>query len=90
MYRLVEQWLAGGERQVDFCFRHGLKVSVLGYWLKKYRLEKDHDQESGGFVPVEVSRGLDLQIEICYPNGVKIRALAGLDVQFLRELAGQC
>ena len=90
MYPLVERWLASGERQVDFCMRHGISVSVLCYWLKKYRLKNDPFQESGGFVQVQVSRAPDRQIEICYPNGVTIRAVAGMDAQFLRELAGQC
>lgn len=90
MFPLVEQWLESSERQIDFCQRHGLKVAVLGYWLKKYRTANDPEQASCGFVPVKVRPAPEQPIEISYPNGVTIRAGGGVSAKFLRELAGQC
>ncbi|MEM6269320.1 MAG: hypothetical protein AAF998_07770 [Bacteroidota bacterium] len=84
MFPLVEQWLESGERQQDFCQRHGVKIAVLGYWLKKYRSENVPDQSSGGFVPVKVLPTPEQPIEICYPNGVTIRAGMGMSAKFLR------
>ena len=88
MFPLVEQWLESGERQLDFCARHGLKVCVLSYWLKKYRSQSRSKSE--GFVPISVRNTNSLEIEVCYPNGVKIRADTGIGADFLRQLAGQC
>lgn len=91
MFPLVEQWLESGEKQLDFCAAHDLTVATLGYWLKKYRNQNAAGPRSGKFVSLTVSpsstRG---EIEISYPNGVKIRAGITAGASFLRELAGQC
>ena len=88
MFPLVEKWLESGERQLDFCARHGFKVCVLSYWLKKYRSQSRSKSE--GFVPLSVLTRSSSEIEVCYPNGVKIRAGTGIGADFLRRLAGQC
>ena len=88
MFPLFEKWLESGERQLDFCTRHGIKVCVLSYWLKKYRSQSRSKPE--GFVPLSVLTTSSLEIEVCYPNGVKIRAGIGIGADFLRQLAGQC
>ncbi|MEM6269319.1 MAG: hypothetical protein AAF998_07765 [Bacteroidota bacterium] len=69
---------------------YGLKVAVLGDWLKKYRAENAPEPEPGGFVPVKVRPSAEQLIAVCYPNGVTIRVSGGMSAQFLRELAGQC
>lgn len=91
MFPLVEQWLESGEKQSDFCESYGLSVATLGYWRKKYLNQNTTASQPGNFVSLTVSPPATVgEIEISYPNGVKIRLGVTIGASFLRELAGQC
>lgn len=95
MYLAIEKWQASGLTQLQFCKREDLSKSTFGYWLKKYRKEKVQPKPSRGkpvktFIPVEVSRTLvppvqDVeQLEITYPNGVKVSCSESINVHQLK------
>ena len=46
MFPLVEIYLEGHKTQKDFCREHGLSVSMLNYWLAKYRREPPDKPEA--------------------------------------------
>jgi len=37
MFPLVEEWLASGLTQKQYCLDHGLPVHILVYWVGRYR-----------------------------------------------------
>ena len=49
MYAHIRAWEASGQTQQAYVLAHGLSKSVFGYWLRRYRQEKQ-----GGFVEVSV------------------------------------
>jgi transposase-like protein len=49
MYAHICAWEASGQTQKSYITAHGLSKSVFGYWLRRYRQEKQ-----GGFVEVSV------------------------------------
>ena len=90
MFPLVEQWLSSGESQSAFCARHGIKVGVLSYWLKQYRSQKLSSLEGDGFSRLRVGSAEASDLEVCYPNGVRIRLGSSVSASFVLQLVGQC
>lgn len=84
MRSLVEAFHQSGMTQKDFAASHDISFHKFNYWVRKLR---DEDLHKNGFVKVNPSvssTGSDF-IEICYPNGVVIRA-AKSDISFIRQL----
>ena len=90
MYPLVEQWLESGERQLTFCDSHNLTVSTFSYWVRKYRRQNNVSEAGSSFVPLSIQSPVGREIEIIYPNGVKVRVGLEVGSVFILELAGQC
>ncbi len=42
MFPLVENWLASGLTQKQYCLDHGLPVHILVYWVGRYRKAQPH------------------------------------------------
>lgn len=74
MFGLVEKWRASGELQADFCRQHDISVSTLSYWVtRKNKAAQTPAQR--GFVQVDAGPApQSCQIELVYPNGVRVRA----------------
>ena len=96
MFSLVELWLESELTQTEFCRVHGLSVSVLSYWLRKYRdaaippgRDQTGQEKTGSFVAVSVREADRKGVAVIFPNGVKVE-ISGGSAQFIRELAGQC
>lgn len=90
MFPLVELWLQSDLTQPDFCREHGLSVSILAYWLRKYRDEQSGPEKAGSFVALSVLEVSTKPIEVIYPNGVRVQLSGGAGARFIREIAGQC
>ncbi len=97
MYLAMEKWQASRLSQLEFCKREDLSKSTFGYWRKKYREEKGQPKRSRKtamktFIPVEVSKTTEVpvlsdgQIQITYPNGVKVSCPANVDMHQLKTL----
>ncbi len=97
MYLAVELWQESGLSQGKFCEREKLSLPTFGYWLRKYRADKESLTTKNSpetFIPVEVpfselkgptflSSG---KIEVSFPNGVRLSCPAGIDIAQLKTL----
>lgn len=69
MLLLVEDWRRSGMTQKDFCALQGIKVATLGYWVARSREKEDSD---GGFITLDHGAVHSKEVEIIYPNGVRL------------------
>ena len=87
MFPLVEAWQSSGQTQKVFCATHDISVSVLAYWLRRYR---DHHAEernqSGSFVPVHMTASSSFVIEMALPSGAVLRFGQVVPVGYLKAL----
>lgn len=74
MLKLAERFLSSGKTQKEFCQEASIKTSTFSYWLKKIR--NKNAESTFGFVEVSgrTYSGTSSELEICYPNGVRIKA----------------
>ena len=84
MYSLIEQWQQSEKTQKSFCREKGISYHVFGYWLKKYRSEKDH---SGKFLTMQFpipqnQRGIQIQ----FPNGIVIHLPSTIELSEIKKL----
>lgn len=86
MYALMEQYEVGALKQREFCTKHGLKKSTFGYWLRKYRIREE--QESSGFVPLQVRDADSYGVEVRSTAGITIRFDQLVPAAYLGELLG--
>jgi hypothetical protein len=95
--RFIEQWQTSGLTQDEYCKREKLAKSTFSYWLKKRRKQKYHSnallkKPVKKFIPVEISGTADVpvlsdgQIQITYPNGLKVICPSGINIQQLKTL----
>ena len=85
MFAFVEQYQRSGKTQKQYSEQIGIAYAKFNYWVCKYR---DHHQpeSAGGFVKVEGFPSSQQQdLEICYPNGVRLKA-QGADLSLLSQL----
>jgi hypothetical protein len=68
MHGHMEAQERSGTSRRAYCEQHGLKLCVLNQWFAKRKQEAVG--AARGFVPVEVSRSMSLEVH--YPNGVRL------------------
>ena len=85
MFGMIEDWSQSGKTQKEYCQERGLYLSVFGYWLRKYREQRESTGPS--FVKLETF-GSSMGLEIVYPNGVILRLPSGIDPQTLGQYLG--
>jgi transposase-like protein len=99
MYLAVELWQESGLTQRKFCSLENLSIKTFGYWLRKYRKEKElsvgHSKNApDAFIPIEVpgtktlngSNMVSGQIKLSFPNGVLMSCPVGIDIVQLKNL----
>jgi hypothetical protein len=82
----IKSWKESGQSQKQFCLSNNLRFHTFYYWLKKDR--KQVNPSTGGFIPIRVqgrATDIDSNIEIQYPNGVRI-LVPSMDIQFIGRL----
>lgn len=86
MYRLVQRYLEGHKTQKAFCAEHGISVTMLNYWLAKYRRETA--QKPDAFIEIlpEAAPQEQALLEVIYPHGVRLRLFAPVEPSFLVPL----
>ncbi|HKK66251.1 MAG TPA: IS66 family insertion sequence element accessory protein TnpB [Clostridia bacterium] len=84
MFSLVESWRESGKTRKQFCSEHYMKVSTFAYWVTR---KNKAVPAAEGFLPVDLSAAGERkdQIEIHYPNGVRLSVPAG-DVRLISTL----
>jgi len=89
MYPLVAKWQKSGQSKLDFSQAHGLKAHSFHYWVKKYEKEKDEKEYSSSkdkFIPVSVRSIPSTQLELSYPNGVRLQINGQVSSDYVRQL----
>jgi len=85
MALLMEEFAQSGQTQKEFSTARGMAFHTFNYWFRKLKNEKE---EPSGFVRVETGTaisGAGEQLELVYPNGVKLRTCS-TDLSLLSRL----
>lgn len=87
MFPLVEQWQGSGQTQKVFCATHNISISVLAYWLRRYRDHyTDSSDQEAGFVAVQVATSNPTALEVSLPSGAVLRFEQVVPVGYLKAL----
>lgn len=89
-YKIIREWESSGLTQVRFFQEKGIAKSTFGLWRKKY-LQEYGKSCSAEFIPVNITNGqpslpIAEQIELIYPNGVRLVCPAQIDMLGLKRL----
>lgn len=95
MFSLVKSCLDSGTSKREYLRQNGISEGIFYFWYKKYKasIAKQEDK----FIPLvipETSKHPEqkttvtkkTELEICYPNGVKVKLTQELDLTVLRSL----
>lgn len=86
MFPLMEQWEDSTSTQQAFCSAHNLSLATFSYWRTRY-LRRQAEPVSApptGFV--ELHPECSGELEVIYPNGVRVRVGEKLPLSDLRAL----
>ena len=88
MFALIKTCHESGMSNKTFCEQHGIGQAMFYYWKKKYI--ESQSTTDGNFIPVQIRRNLIPmgELEICYPNGVKLKLPQGIDLSVIRSFIG--
>ena len=82
MRPIIEKWEDSGLTKKEFCEQQGIAPSVFYYWYKKYKTQDN----PAGFVPIKIKNNTKAgQLEIHYPNGVKLKLSSDVSPSLLRQ-----
>jgi hypothetical protein len=84
MLKHYDNFLDSGLTRKNYCEKHNINVHTFKYWQCKL-----DSKAKSSFLTVEIPKKTEpissiLQLEIQYPNGVKIKS--GLDFEIIRQL----
>jgi hypothetical protein len=87
MFSLIKSCKESGMSNKDFCKANGIGTAMFYYWQKKLTESKYNKPES--FIPVEDNKEKgQSEIEIVYPNGVRIKLAPATNLSIIRTLIG--
>jgi len=89
MYPLVKKWESSGQSRVAFSQFHGVPIHTFQYWVRKYQKEQALGSapiSKSKFIPLSVQPLPNHQLELCYPNGVRLQIQGHLNSSYLQEL----
>ena len=89
MYPLVKKWTESGQSKLHFSQSHGLRAHTFQYWVKKYeeeKSEKDLPSSTDKFIPLSVSPLASSQLELSYPNGVRLQIMGQVSSDYVGQL----
>ncbi len=93
MFSLIKSSIESGTNRELFFKQQGINVHTYYYWYNKYK--KSIVKPEDNFIPVVIPEPVKpiaqpapkkTEIEICYPNGVRIKLSQELDLSVLRSL----
>ena len=81
MLLLVAEWRSSGMTQKAFCREAGIKLGTFSYWVSRSR-----QGDKSGFAELLPGKSaLAKELEVIFPNGVRIKVPSG-DVHTLSRL----
>lgn len=69
MFQLIEEYRNSGFTIKAFCEDRDIKAATFNYWIKK----KKEASSAGGFVTINPQVPSNADLELIYPNGVRLR-----------------
>lgn len=82
----VQVWQQGKQTQKEYCQENNVTYPKFIYWMNKLRRQQNPIEPA--FIPVQMDHpgnSLSLELEIAYPNGVRLRVPSD-DIQFIGRL----
>ncbi len=79
--RILEDLAQSGKSISQYCKENDLKPHTIRYWRQKLK----KSCSTGGFVAVN-TQALHSGVEICYPNGVRIKLATGFSLKDVKSL----
>jgi len=82
----IQVWQESKQTQKEYCLENNLPYSKFIYWMNKVRRKQNPIEQA--FIPVQTDQpghSLSLELEIAYPNGVRLRVPSD-DLQFISRL----
>lgn len=90
MFEHIEQWRASEQSQMSYCKEAGLAYHRFHYWYKRYRKEKQNDQEvPSAFVALQVQPADTFTApyaELIVPNGKRLVLYHSVETALLQAL----
>ena len=89
MYPLVAKWEKSGQSRLHFSQAHGVKAHTFHYWVNKYKKEKGAKEAAisrDKFIPLSVNSIPTSQLELCYPNGVRLQIIGQVRSDYIGQL----
>lgn len=92
-FDFVKSCIESGTIRKAYCKQHGVSSATFYNWQKKYRESELKTDEK--FIPVVISSptkqpgktiAKNIEIEISYPNGVRVKLNQEMDLPMLRAL----
>ena len=92
-FAFVKSCIESGMVKKLYCKEHGVSSATFYNWHKKYREAELNTEEK--FIPVVISSpakqpeqtiAKNIEIEISYPNGVRVKLNQEMDLPMLRSL----
>lgn len=86
MFPIIEEWESSPESMGQFCERHQIPKSTFSYWRTRYSKNNQKSRVNRAeFLEVRMDH-VSVDLEIIYPNGVKLRLPQNSPMSQLRTL----
>ena len=82
----VQAWQQSAVSQKEYCRENNLSYHTFIYWIQKFR--RNHIPVEQSFIAVQPNQqvnSLPQELEIAYPNGVRLR-IPSSDIQLIGQL----
>ena len=81
MLSMIADWQQSGKSKREYYQEKGISEASFYYWLSR---SKEKDTSNGRFIAVDKKSSQRSDIEVIYPNGVRIKA--GSDLTLISQL----
>ncbi|SDC42724.1 hypothetical protein SAMN04488024_10237 [Pedobacter soli] len=82
MLSMIADWQQSGKSKKAYCAENGVDEAKFYYWISRI---KESDKSAVGFLTIDKDKaGKHRDVEIIYPNGVRIKV--GNDLGLLSQL----
>lgn len=88
MYALVRNWRKSEQSKADYCRTVPINIHTFTYWVQKYK-QAEVQTKAPNFIPLAVEEAkpaTSANLELNYPNGVRLCLNGRPDVELLRTL----
>lgn len=69
MLSMIADWQQSGKSKKAYCAENGINEATFYYWFSR---SKENDTSSGSFITIDKAARRN-DIEVIYPNGVRIK-----------------